>query len=438
MVGGDSQRRLHRALSTLLVVALIGVFVGVGATLWLRLDPTQKPNLPTVTTYQPFLDDYVVYWSAGRMALESEASGLYNQAAIRYVQASATGQPSWQVADLPFFNPPFIAAMLAPFALLPIKTSAMLFMALSLGTLALTLRYLLRGLPKLEAGLWTLGILSSMPFYYTMLHGQFSFLLLALFTGVYVLLRRRSDAAAGALLALLLMKPQLLLLPLVILVVDKRFVALRGFAVAAAALGLCSLLVAGLSGSFAYVRLMADATGWHNQNGIAIYAMFGWNAFFTDLLHNTAFSLVTVLSLGAALGTIGFCAAAWRSTSQWRDEASFDLRYAVLMLGTLLISPHLYGQDLIIAVLPALLLYRSVRDPKMKLAMTGTFVLAWGLMYQHFTLLNATHLNFVTLMMFGLLLSGALRLRVLDRVIALVASVCQAHLENAPVYDEAS
>ena len=438
MVGGDSQRHLPRALSTLLVVALIGVFVGVGATLWLRLDPTQKPNLPTVSTYQPFLDDYVVYWSAGRMVLDSQASGLYKPTAVRYVQATSTGQRTWQVAELPFFNPPFIAAMLAPLALLPVKTSALLFMALSLVGLALTLRYLLRDMSKLEAGLWTLGIATSMPFYYTLLHGQFSFLLLALFTGVYVLLKRRSDAAAGALLALLLMKPQLLLLPLVILVVDRRFVALRGFTIAAVVLGLCSLLIAGVGGSFDYVRLMAEATGWHNQDGIAIYAMFGWNAFFADLLNNAHFTLVTILSLAATLGTIGFCAATWRSTSLRQDESSFDLRYAVLMLGTLLISPHLYGQDLIIAVLPALLIYRSARDPKAKLRMAATFVFAWCLMYEHFNLLHATGLNFVTMMMFGLALYAALRLRVLDRLIALVASLCQAHLESAPVYDEAS
>ncbi len=414
----------------------MGVFVWIGASLWSKLDPTHAPNLPTVTTYQPFLDDYVVYWSAGRMVLDSQAGHLYKQPSIRYVQATATGQPPWQVADLPFFNPPFIAAMLAPLALLPLKASALLFMALSLVALAVTLRYLLRGFSRLEVGLWTLGIVTSMPFYYTLLHGQFSFLLLALFTGVYVLLKRRSDAPAGALLALLLMKPQLLLLPLVILLVDRRFAALRSFTTAGLALGLCSLLVAGPGGSFAYVRLMADATRWHNQDGIAIYAMFGWNAFFTDLLNNAHFSLVTVLSLAAALGTITFCAAAWRSLPQRRDESTFDLRYAVLMLGTLLISPHLYGQDLIIGVLPALLIYRSAAEPKLKLGIAATFVLAWCLMYQHFSLLHATGINFVTLMMFGMALYAALRLRVFDRFIALVVSLCQAHLESAPLYDE--
>ncbi|HEX5368431.1 MAG TPA: glycosyltransferase family 87 protein [Dehalococcoidia bacterium] len=430
---------LPRPVSLVVAIALIGVFVWIGSSLWSQLNPAQKPNLPTITIYHPILDDYVVYWSAGRMVVNGQAAHLYDQLEVKDVQAKATGQRRWEVVDLPFFNPPFIAAFMAPFALLPVKASALLFMALSLGGLALAMRQLLGGLSRLEVALWSVGIVSSMPFYYTLQHGQFSFLLLLLFTSVYFMLKRRNDAPAGAVLALLLMKPQLLLLPLIFLVADRRYAALRAFAITAGVLALSSLLVAGPGGSLDYVKLMVQATGWHNENGITIFAMFGWNAFFTDVLGNTDFSLVTLLALVAAIGTIGVCVASWRSASN-RDDTNFDLRYTVLMLGTLLVSPHLYGQDLIIGVLPLVLLYRSAYDSRMKLTLAATFVIAWGVMYQHFNLLNATGVNFVTLMMFGLLLLGAWQLQAFERLRLLAATFRASRVETASLYvnDEAS
>jgi hypothetical protein len=76
----------------------------------------------------------------------------------------------------------------------------------------------------------------------------------------------------------------------------------------------------------------------------------------------------------------------------------------------------------------------------MKLTLAATFVIAWGVMYQHFNMLNATGVNFVTLMMIGLLLLGAWQLQAFERLRLLAATFRASRVETASLYvnDEAS
>ena len=43
--------------SLIAAVILVGAFVWIGSSLWSQLDPRNDPNLPTVSSYQPYLDE---------------------------------------------------------------------------------------------------------------------------------------------------------------------------------------------------------------------------------------------------------------------------------------------------------------------------------------------------------------------------------------------
>jgi hypothetical protein len=389
---------------------LLLVFLWAGLSIWARLDPSREIALPTEENYNPFMDDYVVYWTAGRMVLDGNAGRLYDLDAVQSYQARATGQPSYDVALLPYFNPPFAAGALAVLAVLPLGVSAVVFTGVSLAALGAGLRFLLSRLEtRLEVVAWTLGVLSSMPIYYTLLHGQLSFLLFFLFVAVYILLKRGSDGLAGATLALLLLKPPLVLLPLLVLALNRRMEALRGFLTCATGLVVASLLVGGPSSLIAYPELLATATTWDDEAGILIWAMFGWNAFFEALTGPADFPIPMLLAGAASIGTLVLCLRAWKGP--WNAQSpDFDVRYSILVLGVLLTSPHLYGQDLIIGVIPAALLYGAFRSNRDRLVIVALVLAIWAIMRVHVHLLDATGLNFVTLLIFAIFLVARARL----------------------------
>jgi hypothetical protein len=389
---------------------LLLVFLWAGLSIWARLDPSREIALPTEENYNPFMDDYVVYWTAGRMVLDGNAGRLYDLDAVQSYQARATGQPSYDVALLPYFNPPFAAGALAVLAVLPLGVSAVVFTGMSLAALGAGLRFLLSRLEtRLEVVAWTLGVLSSMPIYYALLHGQLSFLLFFLFVAVYILLKRGSDGLAGATLALLLLKPPLVLLPLLVLALNRRMEALRGFLTCATGLVVASLLVGGPSSLIAYPELLATATTWDDEAGILIWAMFGWNAFFEALTGPADFPIPMLLAGAASIGTLVLCLRAWKGP--WNAQSpDFDVRYSILVLGVLLTSPHLYGQDLIIGVIPAALLYGAFRSNRDRLVIVALVLAIWAIMRVHVHLLDATGLNFVTLLIFAIFLVARARL----------------------------
>jgi hypothetical protein len=386
------------------------VFLWAGLSTWARLDPSREIALPTEEDYNPFMDDYVVYWTAGRMVLNGNAGRLYDLDAVQSYQAGATGQASYDVSLLPYYNPPFAAGALAVLAVLPLGVSAVVFTGVSLAALGAGLRFLLSRLEtRLEVVAWTLGVLSSMPIYYALLHGQLSFLLFFLFVAVYILLKRGSDGLAGATLALLLLKPPLVLLPLLVLALNRRMEALRGFLTCATGLVVASLLVGGPSSLIAYPELLATATTWDDEAGILIWAMFGWNAFFEALTGPADFPIPMLLAGAASIGTLVLCLRAWKGP--WNAQSpDFDVRYSILVLGVLLTSPHLYGQDLIIGVIPAALLYGASRDDRNRLVIVALVLAIWAIMRVHVHLLDATGLNFVTLLIFAIFLVARARL----------------------------
>ena len=412
MAGLRRSDRTWRALRLATAAGLLLVFLWAGISIWARLDPSRDIALPTEEDYNPFMDDYAVYWTAGRMVLDGNAGQLYDLDKVQSYQARATGQPSYDVALLPYFNPPFAAGALSGLAVLPLGVSAVVFTGLSLAALGSGLRILLSRLnTRLEVVAWTLGVLSSMPLYYTLLHGQFSFLLFFLFVAVYVLLKRGSDGLAGATLALLLLKPPLVLLPLLVLALNRRMEALRGFLTCATGLVIASVVIGGPSSLIAYPELLATATTWDDEAGILIRAMFGWNAFFEALTGPTGFLIPMLLAGAASIGTLLLCLRAWKGPPWDAQSPDFDVRFSMLVLGVLLTSPHLYGQDLIIGVIPAALLYGAFRSNRDRLVIVALVLAIWAIMHVHVELLDATGLNFVTLLILSIFLVARARLR---------------------------
>lgn len=151
-------------------------------------------------------------WAGGH-ALVSGADP-YDAATWR---ATATGAQGQVPETTVYGYPAWIALLMAPLGLLPVRAASLLWTVAGLALAAVALRGLLRdrasGLPALHT-LAGLSLLVSQPAIVSFYDGQWSFLLLALVCAALVLLARR-PARAGVLAgAALLVKPQLFVLAL--------------------------------------------------------------------------------------------------------------------------------------------------------------------------------------------------------------------------------
>ncbi len=162
--------------------------------------------------------------------------------------------PFWTV---PLLSPPPIAVLFRPLALLPNDLGPYVWWAVSTAGVVGTALVMMRRRPIL-IGLAVL--LLSIPLVYEIGVGNLNALLVAGIVGTWYLLVRGRDAAAGALIAAMTV---LKLTPVVLawwLITQRRWSAVRAFLVTGAALGVVSLIGAGIPAHFEYLGIVRQTS----------------------------------------------------------------------------------------------------------------------------------------------------------------------------------
>lgn len=387
-----------------LLAALITWF----AIVLLTFLPVMRPRPFTLPEshgrYEPYLDDFVVFYSAASLLRKGEGSQVYNWTALRKAEAHLAGAKPAEVEPLPFFNPPHALLLLLPLTLLPPGAAAVVWLT---GTIMLAMAGLwllleTRGPPR-SLGLRccaALAVLSSLPSLQAMLHGQLSFLLLFAVCLLYLGLARDRTVLVVAGLLLLGFKPQLVILPLLALLLLGRFQIVAWFAVCLLALTLATDALAGRLLEPAYITLLRESLQWDGVNGVARLSMFGWVGLLRGLIgpaqqkaQQTALTVLNGLtlataSLGLLLGT--------------RRRRRPSLLLSLALVAGLIASPHFYAQDLLLLVPVLVTLPRSEElRPRATAWLLG--LILWFVMYVHFDILSRTHINLTTLFLLGLL-----------------------------------
>lgn len=408
--GGEPREIIRRALwvgGTFLVLpALLAWFALVAMDGSSHLIQ-QDVRLPQSTAYDPYFDDFVVFYSAGLMARQDGADGVYRLEAIHRTEERVAQTGNEDVQVLPFFNAPHTLLGLAVLSVLPLGIAAAVWTVAGLATFVVALGCVARGrLARLDwsaRALWAGGLGSSVPVFQTVLHGQMAFFLFGGWAMVWLgaFQARRPWVAAGG-LVILAMKPPLLLLPVVSLLLTRQWAAVGRAAVIVVAGTAVVLSFGGAQMIRDYLSLLAHAASWEDANGISTWGMFGWNAFVRSVLGEAGAELrmaATVVLSGATLSL------AWLALR--RDGViTTERRFAVVVFGTLLISPHVYAHDLIFAALPLFLL--ATMDDSKAARGWALFALAgWFLLYFHFDLLQRSRVNLTTIAMAGALCAAA-------------------------------
>ena len=389
-------RRPHLIVTYVLVPLLLGwfAFVVVDGAVELR---STEVRMPTPDVYDSYLDDFTVFYSASSLIQDGDGGKLYQLDVIHAAEAKSLGTFRGSILVLPFFTPPFVIPVLAPLALLRLPAAAALwtvggFTALAGCALALLRQRGSSLTPTLALG-WGLAVVSSAPFFQTVLHGQTTFFLIAGWTLLWAgRFRGRSDWLTAAGLLLIAHKPQLVILPVAFLLLSGHWRPVLKAALVVCALTALAVGMTGLRIVPDHVRLLLSAGTWDDKNGISTWGMFGWNAFSRGLLSEAQVARV-LLTAVLDLGTVALVIASLRRRRQLLPPEAV---FGVLIFASLLLSPHVYEHDVLIAALPAFLLATS-GTPAMRELWTAYALTGWFVLYFHFDILTATSINVSTL-----------------------------------------
>ena len=356
----------------------LGVSVLFFAVLWVVVEGW----LPVLSTtgrrlagedVGPGSEDYVAYYAAGALALRGDGDLIYDVEAIRAEETATLGRPA-STGVLPFFNPPYVAALFAPLTSLPLTSFLAILVATNVALVAWAgalLRRIAQPAGRGQTTLFWIVYLSMYGLAWTILQGQVSLLLLIGWAGFAWFQMQGNQRTSGFALALGLVKPQMIIVPIAILVWKRQWQALAPVAGISALFAAVSVVVSGPAVLIEYPRFVMESAGWEGD-GINVSRMFGLNS----LLHMLTGAPPSALLLAAPiLVTLGVAVCALRGT--WdRENPRFALQLSTMLVASLLINAHLYLQDLVLLGLVfALVAGSAARTDRLMLALWGVLMI---------------------------------------------------------------
>ena len=320
---------------------------------------------PSCSAYKP---DFISLYT-GATLLWNDRSALYDLEKQRLVQEPI--DPSRGSWVLPFFYPPFVALFLLPLAWLSFSAAFVAMTAVNLALLTAAITMLIRTLQlNREQTNWLLlSTFCNYGVHYALLEAQTSFIALLLVVLFVDALERPSRGKAGIATSLLFFKPQLAAGPLLILSGTRKWRELGLVVVVVAVLCVVSLAAVGTEGVRGYLELSRRAAagddflriqpeGMHNLRALA-YFFFAppWR----DFIWWAATLAVMVLIFV-------------RSRASDRFAAISADRWVSILVGCLLVAPHLHSHDLALLIAPAAFALKRQGDsvpPTVALALVG-------------------------------------------------------------------
>ena len=290
--------------------------------------------------------DFTAFYVGSALLRAGHAAAVYDGAAQAHLQASLIAP--LRTASLPYASPPTATVALVPLTTLPLFTAYRVWQAVQLLLVAaaagmatwaapwpVTLRRrstVLAAAVVASAGVGTLAL---------GLLGQWDGVSAMGIATAYTLWRREARFGGGLALAVctLLAKPHLVVGLTAFLLAWRDRRVLAGAATATLALGLVSLAAVGPSGAAAFVTSVAgDATRW------PLASMLGFTGLAGSWLGNGSAAQLTAAA--ASLVAVLACALLGRALA--RNHRVLEPALAAALLLSLLASPHLLTQDLVL------------------------------------------------------------------------------------------
>ncbi|NTU46999.1 DUF2029 domain-containing protein [Candidatus Roizmanbacteria bacterium] len=330
------ERWIHRVFFGFIFFIVLGFVILVSAQLTSRFATT----------------DFRAQYTGAVLLSQGEGKNLYRLSTQTQVQKQfAPIRREEQL--LPFLNPPFVAAVLTPLALVPFSTAYIIFAGSNLLFVCLIF-FLTQKIQTRNASTDYVGIplliTAYLPFWVTVINGQFSLVLSVSVLGGMLLLLHKRNWEAGVVLSLLLVKPYFLIFPLIYFMKVRNWRTLVGLGTGICSLIMVSFCLVGSTGMKEYLLLLMQASHWINEYGTNTAAQLTGFKFFQGYVSQMSISILSFLGI------------AWlfmrMSRTEWAQMPVLQV-WSILLLGGFILSPHTHYHDLSLLFPVVLLLYRE-------------------------------------------------------------------------------
>jgi hypothetical protein len=306
--------------------------------------------------------DFLPFYTAGTMARQGNYQQLYDLAAIKAMESATGHSAGFTTGFGPFWNPPFVAWLFAPFTLLSFSNALILWELFSAAALVASIAIMSRWIPDgthwRNWGLIAILTATSSPLIAVLTHAQNTCFTLLLMTITITLWRQRRALAAGLVAGLLFYKPQHAPLIALALIVTLGWRAAVGLTITCASLAVMTLFT-----------MPGAITDYTHKLPIIAQTMQELSPYAWDR-HVTLKAFWRLLFQGTAAGPTGWPALVlWGSTEAAtallllkqilrarRDAQQFDRAIALTILAGPLLALFCFDYDLLILAAPGVLL----------------------------------------------------------------------------------
>jgi Glycosyltransferase family 87 len=300
--------------------------------------------------------DFGFFYAAASIVRSGRGERLYDYEEQRQVQQALFPAVDIRPEPLIFNHLAYETLLWLPLTFFPYATAAVVWTLINLLVLVVLSSVLALYLPTAKRSSnvpWMLLLLACFPVLMALILGQDSIVTLGLFSLTLILLKRDRRLTAGCMLALGLFKFQLILPIVGFFLLQREWRFVSGFAACSIVPLGVSLWISGIQGLLQFLRFLIRSNqgksspqqfGLHPENMPNIRGIL-FNVVGGAVSGKLLFGLTVVLSAGIF---------AWAVTISRRS--SLEVRYALAIMITLLVSYHLLVHDLTIAILPLLVI----------------------------------------------------------------------------------
>ena len=291
--------------------------------------------------------DYIYFYVMGSLISEGRADALYDPDA-HLAEGRRKIDPQLNLYA-PYSNyGPQVAAAFAPLSRVTFGKSLAIFLILTALAYAASVWLVWSVSPALHRHAALVAILAAgAPAFFTLIrYAQLSGLSLLLLSLALVVLVRDRRFLAGVFIGLMVFKPQLGVVIALVMILAGEWRIVAGAAAAGAAELAGAALVGGSSVMRQYVNVLLTLA--RDPSLVQIYpgevhSLRGFAHLLTG--SSVVLSVVTVVALVSAV---------WLGVRVWKSTMSLTVKWGLLVVLTVLASPHLLTYDLILLAIPLL------------------------------------------------------------------------------------
>jgi glycosyl transferase family 87 len=291
--------------------------------------------------------DFLHFYTLGSLAIDHRGADLYDINAQATLAAQRVPEAAG-IRYLPLY-PPQVSLLFMPLAHLSYEHALALWWFFSAALYALCCYGVWRLCPNLKPHSLTIVILAiGFPAFFNLIAwGQTSALALACFTIFFLLGRQRRDFLAGIALGCLVFKPQLGLAAAVLFISIGAWKVILGGTLSALAELSIGVLYYGIKPLRVWFHTLWSTRAVSTMLEPRPYQTHSLRSFWSMLIPWSTVS--TALYLISATVVIVWTIQVWKRSKPWAP------RFSLLLLATVLVSPHLTVYDLVVLA-PAILL----------------------------------------------------------------------------------